>query len=71
MSSTTTMTAGRPLGTADLAGLLGCSVRTLRGYVRQGKVPRPVVLSRRRWFWDPRVVADFLRAGVPGGRGRG
>jgi hypothetical protein len=53
-----------------MARLLGVGLRTVRHYVRLGKIPQPLQLSRRKWLWDPQTVADFLRDGDPDGRGR-
>jgi excisionase family DNA binding protein len=52
-----------------MARLLGVGLRTIRHYVHQGKIPQPLVLSRRKWLWDPQAVAEFIRQGRPDGRG--
>jgi predicted DNA-binding transcriptional regulator AlpA len=69
MLTAATMTS-RPLTPADLAGLLGCSVRAVKGYVRRGKLPPPVVLSRRRLVWSPEVISQWLAQGGTGSGGR-
>lgn len=52
------------LGTKELARKLGISTRCLRELVKQGKVPPPWKLNRRIHRWHPRLVDEFIMAGV-------
>jgi excisionase family DNA binding protein len=69
-TTATTTTAARTLSRADLSRLLGVGPRTVWRYVQQGKIPKPRVLSRRKWLWDAQTVADFLRQGNAGNAAR-
>jgi excisionase family DNA binding protein len=66
----TTTTTARTMSRHEVEQLLGVGRRTLWRYVQQGKIPQPLILSRRKWLFDAQAVTEFIKHGDPGGPGR-
>jgi predicted DNA-binding transcriptional regulator AlpA len=52
----------------ELVGMFGVTKKTLLGWVRQGRFPKPLAVSPNKFIW-PRAVIEAVLAGRQGGEG--
>lgn len=52
----------------DLAARIGVTVRTIREWVAEGRLPAPVRFGHRTIRWTEESLADFIKANAQGSK---
>lgn len=50
------------LSAEQMAGLLGCSRKTLHRYKEKGLIPKPIYINNRVVFWQKKVILEWLHS---------